>query len=524
MYCDIGKSTGKRNPFTTTGCNNLQKSALERHQNSKDHILIISDLKLRKSFQATVSNPKNNISNQTLEITRRHIVQLKTVYVMIKNNIAADNFIPIMELQAGNGCSDASVFYKKPKIVSEMESVLANYVEDNMIKELNDSHTSFIGLMLDETCHISIEKKLAIYARYVNSETGCVNTSFLGHKKITNCTAAGIKDALGEFLKDKGILQGDDYSRIVGLGTDGAAVMTGRYNGLGVRLKQLNNILIQVHCVAHSLNLAASQASKDIDYLEQYKERLSSIYKFYSNSRKRYDELKEIQQLMHGKVKQVVEPSSVRWLFVEACVKMIFEYYDSLVKSLENETDSNVTAVGIWQFTASALFLLTSALLIDVLSVIGTLSLLFQKDIANLSVIRHSVNSTVETIEGMIDGSPMVNRVLADLGDVPSTGQNIYKGVQVADNNNLRSQFNAVSRRYLNQLTSNLYDRFPEDDLELLECFDVILNPRRLPDEARELGNHGTEQLNKLCHHFETVLDSARCKNQFLQLKHLVRS
>ena len=226
-------------------------------------------------------------------------------------------------------------------------------------------------------------------------------------------------------------MQGDDESRIVGLGTDGAAVVTGCHNGLGVKLKQLNNILIQVHCVAHRLNLAAS--------LEQYKERLSSIYKFYSNSSKRYDKLKEIQQLMHGKVKQVVEPSSVRWLSVAACVKMIFEYYDSLVMSLENEKDSNATAVGIWQFTASALFLLTSALLIDVLSVIGALSLLFQKDIANLSVIRHSVNSTVETIEGMIDGSPMVNRVLANLGDVPSTGQNIYKGVQVADNNNLKT-------------------------------------------------------------------------------------
>ena len=49
------------------------------HQNSKDHILSISDLKLRKSFQATVSNAKKNIDNQTLEITRRQIVQLKTV-------------------------------------------------------------------------------------------------------------------------------------------------------------------------------------------------------------------------------------------------------------------------------------------------------------------------------------------------------------------------------------------------------------------------------------------------------------
>ena len=52
-----------------------------------------------------------NIDNQTLEITRRHIVQLKTVYLMTKNNIATDYFIPIMELEVANGCSDASVFF-----------------------------------------------------------------------------------------------------------------------------------------------------------------------------------------------------------------------------------------------------------------------------------------------------------------------------------------------------------------------------------------------------------------------------
>ena len=28
---------------------------------------------------------------------------------MTKNDIAADNFFPVMELQAANGCSDASV-------------------------------------------------------------------------------------------------------------------------------------------------------------------------------------------------------------------------------------------------------------------------------------------------------------------------------------------------------------------------------------------------------------------------------
>ena len=29
---------------------------------------------------------------------------------MTKNDITANNFIPVMELQAANGCSDASVF------------------------------------------------------------------------------------------------------------------------------------------------------------------------------------------------------------------------------------------------------------------------------------------------------------------------------------------------------------------------------------------------------------------------------
>ena len=86
------------------------------HQNSKDHILSISDLKLRRSFQATVSNSKKNIdTDQTLEITGRQTVQLKTVYPMNKNDISADNFIPVMELQDANGCSDTSVFLEETR-------------------------------------------------------------------------------------------------------------------------------------------------------------------------------------------------------------------------------------------------------------------------------------------------------------------------------------------------------------------------------------------------------------------------
>ena len=95
------------------------------HQNSKDHILSISDLKLRRSFQATVSNAKKNIdTDQTLEITGRQTVQLKTVFPMNKNDISADNFIPVMELQDANGCSDTSAFFRRnPKMFQRFPGI-----------------------------------------------------------------------------------------------------------------------------------------------------------------------------------------------------------------------------------------------------------------------------------------------------------------------------------------------------------------------------------------------------------------
>jgi len=41
---------------------------------------------------------------------------------------------------------------------------------------------------------------------YVNSETISANTSFLGNKRIVNCTAAGIKDALFDYLTEKSLV------------------------------------------------------------------------------------------------------------------------------------------------------------------------------------------------------------------------------------------------------------------------------------------------------------------------------
>lgn len=75
-----------------------------------------------------------------------------------------------------------------------------------------------------------------------------------GHKD-----AAIIYERLTNYLiKDCGL----DFNKFIGFGSDGAATMVGKKNGVSTRLKELNPFLTSVHCVAHRTNLAAIEVTK----------------------------------------------------------------------------------------------------------------------------------------------------------------------------------------------------------------------------------------------------------------------
>ena len=46
-----------------------------------------------------------------------------------------------------------------------MECVLSNTIEKKVIDDMKAS--KFIGIMLDETCDISIDKKIVFYIKYI---------------------------------------------------------------------------------------------------------------------------------------------------------------------------------------------------------------------------------------------------------------------------------------------------------------------------------------------------------------------
>ena len=69
--------------------------------------------------------------------------------------------------------------------------------------------------------------------------------------------------------------------KVLGFGSDGAAVMMGSRSG--VRLKDLTSgLTIHVHCYAHRLALAVSQAANIVDKVKSYQDTVNSISFYFS--------------------------------------------------------------------------------------------------------------------------------------------------------------------------------------------------------------------------------------------------
>ena len=121
-----------------------------------------------------------------------------------------------------------------------------------------------------------------------------------------------------------------------GIGTDEAATMAGCHNGVVARLKRITPSAIGVHCAAHRLNLASSQAGDAIPYVKKFNSILRQLFDFFDNSAVRIAGLQAIESLLKEKGK-LLAPSSARWLSVEHSVNRLKACFSSVVVSLQRE-------------------------------------------------------------------------------------------------------------------------------------------------------------------------------------------
>ncbi|KAJ8022551.1 hypothetical protein HOLleu_37481 [Holothuria leucospilota] len=174
-------------------------------------------------------------------------VLFNTAYFSIKQGMAFSTFPSLCDLQEANGV-DVGSNYRNDKGAAQFAHAIAETIHCGLESELKTS--SYIAVMSDGSTDISAREQEIVYVRFLQNDiipkTKCIDEAQRKAKLRTLCL-------------------------------DGASVNMGSVNGVAALEKAQIPELIEIHCVAHNLELAVSDTLKSNDYLESFEDTAINI-------------------------------------------------------------------------------------------------------------------------------------------------------------------------------------------------------------------------------------------------------
>ena len=418
--------------------------------------------------------------------------------------------------------------YTSNKSIQEMLYCISEVIESRVLNELHVSE--HFSLMFDETTDCTITEQLAIHGRYIDKQTGELKTCYLSTIDVLGPELEAIKSggdtdtciSLGASTITKRILErtGLDMTKLRGIGTDGAATMTGCRTGVVVRLKQITPSAIGVHCAAHRLNLASSQAVDKVQYVK--KNILRQLFDYYDNSSVRSAGLQAIQLLTLEKGR-LLPNCTTRWLSTERSVMRPKSCYISVVLSLQNDSENwrDAKALGLASLMSEYRFVYTMLLFCDTLPHITFLSKAFQDADCDYSIIPKMLSITLQSLEALqlTDGTNL-------LGLESYVEELTAAGIQLKMTPVLGHSYseNSVKKPYLANLIQNLKNRF--EDKSIITAFDLF-NPTSIPSDPTELVQFGNDNVRQLSEYYKNsaiLTGTENCLAEWSSCKQLIQN
>ncbi|XP_064648743.1 zinc finger protein 862-like [Lineus longissimus] len=386
-------------PFRTA-----RLDAVRAHETSRQHTEA-----LKKEADASTGT-----ALQTLTVNDRPIVNdlFRILKYICFNDMPLSKFGSMVELSISVGApripllqKGKNATYTSESTMIELLEILASEVEESLLEDIQKS--PFFSLMMDETCDVAVKKNLALACRYFDTEEGIVQNAFVQDMFVPDGSADTIYEAVVKTVNEKEL----DCNKLGGVGTDGASVMTGRVNGVVTKMKALEPNIIAVHCVNHRLALASKDSFGQMPVLVNLEETLEALFKYYNYSSKKKGSLEQLQTLLtseeRGRAVTIKHAAHTRWLSHDAAVDSVRKAYDAILVDLESEVvkpttgEAGAKASGLKKRMMQYNTLACILLLADVLPRLAQLSLHFQKEKVDLTMIDSMLSSTLKSIGDM---------------------------------------------------------------------------------------------------------------------------
>ncbi|XP_036975521.1 zinc finger protein 862-like isoform X3 [Acanthopagrus latus] len=417
MFCHVCrqhrpavKNGPKLRPFVEVGAVHYRKDYLEHHINTEHHQHSI------KCHNSIVSGYSVMHAFEPIIIMEHEAVigGFKCLYWLVKNEIAHHtNYGKLLSLAQLLGCDyflklkiDRRNNYRSHRIIDEMLEIVSTVIEEPLMEQMRASQA--ISLELDESTDVSLIRQLDLHIRYLDKE-GLVFNQFLDIVTVCDGKADTIVTAVKAVLQNKQV----PTEKLCGLSTDGAAVMTGRVNGVAKQLTDSFPMIVAVACAAHRLALACKDASNDVKYMGTFRDHLQELHLFFHHSANRTAALKAAATTLGLSDLKIKEVKDTRWLSQHLAIEVLQTNLKAVLATLAEEAEIKrcPIAKGLYTFCATYRFVASVYLQADILPHLARLSKVFQQANVNFLHIKEQVPITIETL-----------RRIKDAGETPLPG------------------------------------------------------------------------------------------------------
>ncbi|XP_061750007.1 uncharacterized protein LOC133549001 isoform X5 [Nerophis ophidion] len=513
MFCRLcrqhkpaARKEGKR-AFVEFGGGVYRKDYIERHITTEHHQ---ESVRCQASFASGMSLV--NAFEPPVVVEHEAVIGgFKCLYWLIKNGLAHHtNYPKLLSLAELLGCDyfrklklDQRNNYRSHRIIDEMLEILGEVIEEPVLSEIQSSKA--ITLEVDESTSVSTTKQFDVHVRYLDKE-GRVFNQFLDLVELADGKAHTIVAAIKTAICKKGL----PTERLYGLGTDGAAVMTGRVNGVVKQLTDSYPKMLGVACAAHGLALACKDSSIHVKYMATFRDHLQDLYLLFRNSANRTATLKAASITLGVSDLKIKEVKDTCWLSEHKAIENLQRNLPAVLAALAEEAEMRrcPVAKGLYTFCATYRFVAAVYLQADVLPHLASLSRVFQKVDVNFLHIKEMVPVTISTLRNIREAgqTPLpgsfLSRLHKDLDNSQGLGAFNIEHEEERDRRGRRQGDGQEATRegqwarfqqevihpYLSGLEKNLHLRF--HDLDILGAFSVF-GPKSaaLQDDSANIDN-----------------------------------
>lgn len=218
--------------------------------------------------------------------------------------------------------------YISPRIQNEIISSINTIMLKQLVSKINRAEA--FTVLADETTDISTIEQVSICVRYI-SENKNIHEDFLQFVPADSLTGESLSNVILNSLESFGI----DLNHLVGQGYDGAANMSGKFNGVQAFVRKRCPKAIYIHCAAHSLNLAISKAC-EVQQIRNCLGVVERLYDFFNTPKRKNVLLKKIEESNNNpSAKTLKRLCATRWISKYEAVQDFMELYTYVVESLD---------------------------------------------------------------------------------------------------------------------------------------------------------------------------------------------